>query len=775
MKLSLTLLLMTIIASCSGGGGGNGGGGETEQSPRIVYIYPENTLGPGQGVVEVSPIGAKCFLPNGDEATVDKCPALAEVDLATAPRESQRSPSGDALVVITNSDEESITISFGEGESWTSYENSVKVEKSSGKINCQGGFSFSYQATCEVPSPTFLYGEWSSNIPEICGGQDIQTRTYTCISNITGGVVDPLECSALTPDISRVVLSPSGIKNNVTLPNGDVVSLSCEEGADETGLGTTAIVMSASSCGPEREIKENGLCDYSLVCTGDTYRIENTCIPDVFTVVELLYESPPVGAGMNISVAPTGVKICTRDRQGVVEEVDPSKCTVPAGSPSILMNSPAGTYYHTTAQGDLYTYELTAGQVFDEYLPKSGVVSCGPNREEIPLEKFCANRTGITDILPVSRGFLILWDDETSKIVSDGLVPASLNTLITAKEITGVHTSPISIPLPNNDIYTVKSGGLYLNGSNAVTQGYHSDAVDLIVGNDFVIKVKEDGSGEFTHNTASFDDITIGLDFRDVKQVDCFSYSYGWANSKACLILKNDGTLTTTNPDLLNNYEVDPNEDTPPVINVVSMASEFTTGIKKFRVINQDYGHNLVILKEDGSLHFIGVKSTLEGKTYLANLPPISGVTDFQSGNSIIVEKTGDVIERYAYENAIGGAVLYDGAIAINRDHPNHLFNEGIYLVDGTVRSFACSSVNESLGEVLWFSALPQYMCGNQMGFINSNDNSFYQLQSGAVTSTGWRMNTIISKGDYLASRISASWRFYYQGGQRSGWNTNKP
>ena len=357
------LLLISLIVSCSKGGGGGKSPSKVAPVYTIVYIYPENTLTPGQGSQEVPPSAAKC-LSNGSEVDPSLCQGLDLNDLSSSPKATQLSPAGDASVVIDNSEEGSITVTFAAGEKWEDLPSEVKKDKAETKVTCSSGFDFTFRGSCEVFVPEFKYGAWPVNDLAPCTVSRSVSRTHECISNITGLTTNINDCSSLTPDISLTQFSPQGT-GQITLLNGDTVTLTCAIGKGEDGLvGGESTIVSSQSCGTDRHM------------------VSGSCTDDTFVPLAYEYEDLNLQPGQGTQLA-NAIAVTSCQRQHSSESVDVSKCSIPVVVPQTSVASPAGTIQVTIddASGPV-TVSVAAGTTWadtsleDKMIQLSGNVVC---------------------------------------------------------------------------------------------------------------------------------------------------------------------------------------------------------------------------------------------------------------------------------------------------------------------------------------------------------------------------------------------------------------
>lgn len=360
-------LSLSLIA-CSGGGGGGKKNETITNIYRLSYKYPINDMGFGDGSREVSPVGAVCVDKKGAEVDASFCPELSNLDLATAPKNTQLSPPGSKSIVIDNSQNGQVEVFFGEGESWSTLDESSKFEKVSGKLACLTGFDITFKGSCEVFSPEFRYGPWPANTLTPCSISRIVTRDHFCRSNITGVDIDINDCSSLVPDNSSIQLSPQGV-TLVTLQNGDQVNLFCDEGKGEVDIASGgSSIQSFVSCGEDRHISSS------------------SCVDDTFISNSFIYEdlNLQVGDGVRMSNA-IAVETCSRQHNG--DSVDPSKCSLPEVIPQRPVSSPEGVMQVNVPYSDVpVSVTVASGQTWDsvpveeKFEKLKDVISCSSGR-----------------------------------------------------------------------------------------------------------------------------------------------------------------------------------------------------------------------------------------------------------------------------------------------------------------------------------------------------------------------------------------------------------
>lgn len=317
-------------------------------------------MSPGDGEVEVSPIGVKCLDNSEVEVDLSLCGIGDDFDLASAKKEIQKSPAGDILVNVANSDNGSVTIQIGEGETFGSLPNEEKVAKLKDHVTCSPTYEFSYKATCEIPALSYDYGAYPENNMTSCDGERIVTRSYTCLSNITGEETDLSDCAHLTLENSIIQFSPEG-SSTLTLSNGDVSLVNCQVGKTSNDIGNGSTIISSVSCGPDRMMHEG-------VCVIGGYLASAFSYPS---------NELEVGEG-ELTVNATGITLCNRIFDNASVEV--SLCEMPDPAPTQIHRSPAGEKIVPQENGDVYSYSLAEGELFIPGSSTMTVVSCGGER-----------------------------------------------------------------------------------------------------------------------------------------------------------------------------------------------------------------------------------------------------------------------------------------------------------------------------------------------------------------------------------------------------------
>jgi hypothetical protein len=389
--------------------------------------------------------------------------------------------------------------------------------------------------------------------------------------------------------------------------------------------------------------------------------------------------------------------------------------------------------------------------------------------------------TGIDKIVPINRGFMIQWFDGTAKLVSDASIPAALQTSAANKEIASVYNRDGEGEVRNNyDVFVMKSGDLKHSEYGTVTD--LPDAIGVINALSVQIAYDEDGVGSLVKPHSEFgNEILVGIDFRQVRQAMCNVLYTGDGSYKGCIYVFNDGTLQIRGDDLIAYYDYH-NDQYPNIdVNTITKVStSFATGIKKVIYVGISEGYMIGILREDNELTLVGIQSVREEGIPVKNYPSSATYPDVRDAYplwpSVYLVNLDNTILKVKYGEEYGNDLVHDGSVAIDITNPNHMFNGGVYLANGTVKSLLCTYPNGVQGEIKYFVAPLDYQCSNQITYVDGAwTHRIVNGANGSVSSYGWVFNTLIYSGDYLAARMGASWSFYYQGGQRSAWNTNKP
>ena len=766
---TLFILMLVIVSSCSkqGGGGGGSGGGETAK-PTVVYIYPANSLEPGQGIVSVDPIEAKCIRQDGSEADASECPILNGLVLSNAPKQEHKSPAGQNSVVVANSDEGTITVTFAEGESWDDLIPTVKVQKAAGLVTCSSGFDYTYKASCDVAAPEYSYGPWPAT-PASCSGQVVQNRSVSCVSNITGVTTNIGDCSALTLDDSRTVPSPAGSMSGATLPNGDVVTVFCQQGADLSAIGTLTTVTGTTSCGQYRGIV-NGECAYLLTCVGDTYFENGVCLNDEFTATAFTYATPSVGSGPVLMDAES-ITTCIRTRESL--SVDVSKCSMPTPVPQQIVNSPAGTFTMVNSDGDTVSYTLAVGEVFNAgTMTPTGVQSCGYGRENVVDPAVCVYKAGVDTIEVAKSGFLLKYFNKKTKFLSEYAIPTALNPLFASGEVTGVY-EPTKVRKNIWDIFTLKSGGLWIIGPTPESTDLFPNAIGAFQSETSLVIYDEDGVGTILYDMFELAPDISGVDFRTVESFKCFAY-YTDVLYPSCLMLYKNGNLVTYGAPLLQKYHYANDTYSTPV----DLSAGNTTNIKDYSFSLTYEGYAFAILKTDGTLSFFGnTHADYEGEVSVrgGGLATITNVSHIDPAmDAVLLFKDNGTVDRLDFFGTFGITNVYNGAKSILTNHTNHLYMNILYFADGTAESLSHAYPSGAEADIALVTGYP-YVSGNSTVIKANGDFVLIHPDTGVTTPTGWNMNATYFNGKYLAGRMGTTWSFYVNGAQRGAWNANPP
>lgn len=361
---SCLVLFVFLIVSCSGGKG-DPVSTSTPNTYTLKYIYPENNLLPGEGVVEFSPIDVKCLNSLQEEAPLSHCDISDGYDLSLAPKTSHSSPAGDTIVDIPNS-ESPVTVHIEEGITFEDLTSSEKFSKLVDVVTCSNSFAFSIRGACETPVYLYSYGPWPDNDMAVCSGQQIVTRPYSCISSIDDQNTDITNCSHLVPADTLTQLSPQG-PHTITVATGDTVIANCGEGMTPVDAENALDIISYVSCGPTR------------------YMETGVCIEDTFIAQQFVFPANNLtpGDGETIVTA-TSFNSCVRGSNNA--PVDIGMCSMPSEVPTETHRSPAGNKNIENEHGDLLSYDFALGELFNTGKAHTSVVSCGEARSLVDNE-----------------------------------------------------------------------------------------------------------------------------------------------------------------------------------------------------------------------------------------------------------------------------------------------------------------------------------------------------------------------------------------------------
>lgn len=448
MKIALFILMSSVI-SCSGGGGGD----KTSPAPvnyTVNFIYPENSLLPGQGIIEVAPVEAKCLDDKLVEVDLSFCGIDESFDLSTAEKITHKSPAGEVTRPVANTNEEEVTFYIEEGKVFDDLTNEEKVAKLEEKISCLPSFEFTYQGTCEIPDFEYSYGEFPENTMNACEGSKTATRPHDCLSNITGVSVDEVNCGHLPLDNTTLQFSPEG-SATATLSNGDTSVVNCEVG--KTALDAGVTIISTISCGEDR------------------YMDNETCVDHSFTQADFLFPANTLNPGEgNRTVTAIGFDTCIRNPDLVVVEVE--KCGVVSPVPTVQL-SPAGEM-QVTLDNATGPVTVTVGEgmtwedipVEEQFTQLNGKVSCDAGmlfahnaQCLIPSYSAVLGEYPENPLMPCDGDMEIYQDYSCLYNITNGLTDSS-NCASTGEGMTVFSPAGIKngVGLPNGDLVDLLCG-----------------------------------------------------------------------------------------------------------------------------------------------------------------------------------------------------------------------------------------------------------------------------------------------------------------------------
>lgn len=328
----------------------------------ISYVYPENTLSPGDGTQLIAPVGVQCLGMGGKVVDDSNCPNLGSVDLSKAPKEPYQSPAGPLEIPVQNATNTYVTINVGVGFNWQNASDEIRKEFLEGLVVCLAGHTLNYRGDCVEQGYSFSYGSWPNNNLSACQGTQSVSRTYICIDDVTGASVDFFFCSG-SPDITRGHLSPIGA---VTTPgnDGDILTVSCQEGKTVNDIGNGSSVTGIT-CGNQRHQPNPTV--YS--CTANTYYVDGLIYPN---------NDLAVGDGVRVVQATSYTNCRTVHNNAIVSS---SYCSsVNLSSFTEAQESPAGTISESNEFGDTLTYQIAKGATKSSPSTTSSLTACGTDR-----------------------------------------------------------------------------------------------------------------------------------------------------------------------------------------------------------------------------------------------------------------------------------------------------------------------------------------------------------------------------------------------------------
>lgn len=365
MNIFLFLLVLVTMVSC----GGSGGGGKKKSSSpvyKVEYLYPVNTLNPGQGSTDVYATAVVCKDASGAVVDDSLCGGFEDFDPLLAPTLPHLSPPGLMEVTLPNSEQGTVMVPVEEGVLWSNIDDAVRKNKLESLVTCSSGYVMNFKGDCVAQAFSYTYGVWPSNTLAACSGSQVFSRTYLCIDEVSGISVDYSFCVdfGVTPDINRTYLSQAG-NGTMSGGSGDILNIHCQEGKTQLDVGNGTVISSVASCGTQRHLANPS----DLSCTSNSY---------VATGIVYPTNNLAVGGGSRV-VNSTSFTECRTGHDNQIVAMSYCSGISPTQFTQTQL-SPAGEITSTTADGDVVTYTIAEGGTIASADTVAVASSCGSNR-----------------------------------------------------------------------------------------------------------------------------------------------------------------------------------------------------------------------------------------------------------------------------------------------------------------------------------------------------------------------------------------------------------
>ncbi len=147
MKIVTFTLLTIVLTSCVGGGSGGGEEADLEIF-NIRYVYPENSLNPGDGVQVVNSISVECLNSQGVVTDSSNCPEIATYNTGDGPALTYESPAGNVMEAVLFSNTGIVTIPVFEGFDFIGLSQSDKNTLIDTNVSCEVNYSNKITGLC---------------------------------------------------------------------------------------------------------------------------------------------------------------------------------------------------------------------------------------------------------------------------------------------------------------------------------------------------------------------------------------------------------------------------------------------------------------------------------------------------------------------------------------------------------------------------------------------------------------------------------------------------